>query len=45
MMDDLWKSDRLVVPAKPSNKTDIEVAETVEGRSLAKGVPDSEPDT
>jgi hypothetical protein len=32
MTDDLWKSDRLVVPAKSPNKTDTEVAEAVEGR-------------
>lgn len=32
MMDDLWKSDRLVVPAKSPNKTDMDVAEAVEGR-------------
>jgi len=34
---DLWKSDRLVVPANPSNNADAKAAETVEGRSLAKG--------
>ena len=42
MTDDLWKSDRLVVPAKSPNKTDIEVAEAVEGRSLAKGNTDEQ---
>lgn len=42
MTDDPWKSDRLVVPAKSPNKTDIEVAEAVEGRSLAKGNTDEQ---
>jgi RNA-directed DNA polymerase len=42
MTDDLWKSDRLVVPAKSPNKTDTEVAEAVEGRSLAKGNTDEQ---
>lgn len=42
MTDDVWKSDRLVVPAKSPNKTDIEVAEAVEGRSLAKGNTDEQ---
>src|SRR5271155_360326 len=42
MTDDPWKSDRLVVPAKSSNKTDVEVAETAEGRSLAQGNTDEQ---
>ena len=36
-MHDCGKSDRLVVPAKPLNKTGSPVAEVVEGRSLSKG--------
>lgn len=42
MTDDPWKSDRLVVPAKSSNKADVEAAETVEGRSLVKGNTDEQ---
>jgi RNA-directed DNA polymerase len=34
-MNDRGKSDSLVVPAKPPNKTSV--AEVVEGRGLAKG--------
>ncbi len=37
MMHDPGKSDGLVVPAKSSNKAEVEAAETVEGRSPAKG--------
>src|SRR6266571_2034591 len=35
----LEKSDRRVVPKKPSNKAEQSVAEKAEGRSLAKGNP------
>ena len=40
MMDERGKSDRSVVPAKPSNKADNHAAEVVEGRDRAKGNPD-----
>jgi group II intron reverse transcriptase/maturase len=40
-MDERGKSDNLVVPAKPPNKTGGPVAEVVEGRGLAKGNTDS----
>jgi group II intron reverse transcriptase/maturase len=40
-MDECGKSDNLVVPAKPPNKTGGPVAEEVEGRGLAKGNTDS----
>ena len=36
VMNDAGKSDRLVVPAKSSNKAGSSAAETMEGRSLAK---------
>jgi len=37
MMNDRGKSDRSVVPEKPSNKADNHAAETVEERDRAKG--------
>jgi hypothetical protein len=37
MMNEREKSDGVVVPAKPSNKTERSGAETVEGRTPAKG--------
>jgi len=37
MMNDRGKSDRSVVPEKPSNKADNHAAEMVEGRDWAKG--------
>ena len=37
MMYDCEKSDRPVVPAKPSNKAAVAAAEMVEERGLAKG--------
>jgi RNA-directed DNA polymerase len=37
MMNERGKSDSSVVPGKPSNKAEEPVAETVEGRGLAKG--------
>ena len=40
-MHERGKSDNLVVPAKPPNKTGGPVAEVVEGRGLAKGNTDS----
>jgi group II intron reverse transcriptase/maturase len=40
-MNDGRQSDRPVVPAKPANKTAPAVAESVEGRGLAKGNTDS----
>ena len=39
MMNDRGKSDRSVVPEKPSNKADNHAAETVEERDRAKGNP------
>jgi group II intron reverse transcriptase/maturase len=40
-MHERGKSDNLVVPAKPPNKTGRPVAEVVEGRGLAEGNTDS----
>jgi RNA-directed DNA polymerase len=37
MMNGRGKSDKVVVPEKPSNKADQTAAEKVEGRTLAKG--------
>jgi hypothetical protein len=37
MMHEREKSDRCVVPSKPSNKAERSVAERVEGRHLLKG--------
>jgi len=37
MMNEHWKSDRLVVPKKSPNKAGIPAAEEMEGRGLAKG--------
>jgi hypothetical protein len=37
MMNEHGKSDRLIVPEKPTNKIGKPVAEEVEGRGLAKG--------
>jgi RNA-directed DNA polymerase len=42
-MNERGKSDRLVVPAIPPNKTVEAVAEVVEGRGRAKGNTDSKP--
>jgi len=42
MMHDSGKSDRPVVPTKPSNKADLSAAEGVEGRGLAKGNTDEQ---
>ena len=42
MMHDSGKSDRPVVPTKPSNKADPSAAEGVEGRGLAKGNTDEQ---
>ena len=39
MMNERGKSDRSVVPEKPSNKADNHAAETAEGRDRAKGNP------
>ena len=36
MMDERGKSDRSVVPAKPSNKADNDAAEVVEGRDRVR---------
>ena len=41
-MNERGKSDRLVVPAKPSNNAALAVAEVVEGRGLREGNTDSE---
>ena len=49
-MDERGRSDSPVVPAKPSNKAALAVAEVVEGRGLAKEnttnkrAPDTESD-
>ncbi len=42
MMHDSGKSDRPVVPAKPSNNAEPSAAERVEGRGLAKGNMDEQ---
>ena len=42
MMDDSRKSDRPIVPTKPSNKAEPSVAEGAEGRRLAKGNTDEQ---
>jgi RNA-directed DNA polymerase len=42
MMHDSRKSDRPIVPTKPSNKADPSAAEGVEGRGLAKGNTDEQ---
>ena len=42
MMNEHGKSDRPIVPEKPSNKTDSSVAERVEGSGLAKGNTDQQ---
>ena len=42
MMHDSGKSDRPVVPAKPSNNAEPSAAERVEGRGLAKGNTDGQ---
>ena len=39
MMNDSGKSDRFVVPTKPTNNAGQPAAETAEGRSLTKGNP------
>jgi hypothetical protein len=39
MMHEREKSDGVVVPGKPSNKAERSAAETVEGRTPAKGNP------
>ena len=39
MMNERGKSDRSVVPEKPSNNADNHAAEAVEGRDRAKGNP------
>ena len=39
MMNELWKSDRSMVPKKSPNKAGEPVAEGMEGRDLAKGNP------
>lgn len=42
MMNDLWKSDGLVVPKKVPNKVEQSAAEAVEGSSPAKGNVDQQ---
>jgi group II intron reverse transcriptase/maturase len=42
MMNEHGKSDKPIVPEKPSNKTDSSVAERVEGSGLAKGNTDQQ---
>jgi hypothetical protein len=42
MMHDSGRSDRPVVPTKPSNNADPSAAERVEGRGLAKGNTDEQ---
>lgn len=42
MTHDTRKSDRSILPAKPSNNADKTAAETVEGRDLAKGNTDQQ---
>jgi hypothetical protein len=42
MMHDSEKSDRPVVPAKPSSKAESSAAERVEGRGLATGNTDEQ---
>ena len=42
MMHDSRKSDRPIVPTKPSNKAEPSAAEGVEGRGLAKGNTDEQ---
>lgn len=42
MMDGSGKSDRPVVPTKPSNKAELSAEERVEGRGLAKGNTDGQ---